>query len=210
MFEIIEEGFGAKIKIIGEKNFEVEGVDFVKNDSESLKDADVIFVIGNENTKKFSETAKNYDALKIAIVEEEIVNLNVDSYFVVDDKSLAEKIIRAIADLVAVPGLVNLDIVDVKSILEGSGKSYVKVGESSGKNAAVKAIKSAIDSSLKNAKGILLNILGATDSVSMMEVNEASIKIQEAAHEDAEIIWGVSIDESVGDKVFVTIIATKF
>ena len=89
------------------------------------------------------------------------------------------------------------------------------IGEASGENATVDAVKAAIDSplletSLQGARGVLLNIMGATDSLSMMEVNEASTTVQEAAHPDAEIIWGVSVDESLGDKVSVTVIATRF
>ena len=89
------------------------------------------------------------------------------------------------------------------------------VGEASGDNAAVEAVKKAIaspllETSVDSARGILLNFMGATDSLSMMEVNEASTTVQEAAHPDAEIIWGVSVDESLGDTIIVTIIATRF
>ena len=89
------------------------------------------------------------------------------------------------------------------------------VGEASGDNAAVEAVKKAIaspllETSVDSARGILLNFMGATDSLSMLEVNEASTTVQEAAHPDAEIIWGVSVDESLGDTIVVTIIATRF
>ncbi|MBR3050302.1 MAG: hypothetical protein IKG61_02485, partial [Selenomonadaceae bacterium] len=89
------------------------------------------------------------------------------------------------------------------------------IGEASGENATVDAVKAAIDSplletSLQGARGVLLNIMGATDSLSMLEINEASTTVQEAAHPEAEIIWGVSVDESLGDKVSVTVIATRF
>ena len=123
--------------------------------------------------------------------------------------------VKGISDLIAVPGLVNLDFADVKSIMNNAGAALMGIGEASGENATVDAVKAAIDSplletSLQGARGVLLNIMGATDSLSMMEVNEASTTVQEAAHPDAEIIWGVSVDESLGDRVSVTVIATRF
>ena len=133
--------------------------------------------------------------------------------------SIADDILRqgvkGISDLIAVPGLVNLDFADVKSVMSNAGNALMGIGEASGENATVEAVKAAIDSplletSIQGARGILLNIMGATDSLSMMEVNEASTTVQEAAHPDAEIIWGVSVDESLGDTVSVTVIATRF
>ena len=133
--------------------------------------------------------------------------------------SIADDILRqgvkGISDLIAVPGLVNLDFADVKSVMSNAGSALMGIGEASGENATVEAVKAAIDSplletSIQGARGILLNIMGATDSLSMIEVNEASTTVQEAAHPDAEIIWGVSVDESLGDTVSVTVIATRF
>ncbi len=123
--------------------------------------------------------------------------------------------VKGISDLIAVPGLVNLDFADVKSIMSDAGSALMGIGEASGENATVNAVKAAIDSplletSLQGARGVLLNIMGAQDNLPMMEINEASTTIQEAAHPDAEIIWGVSVDESLGDKVSVTVIATRF
>lgn len=133
--------------------------------------------------------------------------------------SIADDVLRqgvkGISDLIAVPGLINLDFADVKTIMSSAGSALMGIGEASGENAAVDAVKAAIESPLletdiQGARGILLNIMGATDSLSMMEVYEASTTIQEAAHPDAEIIWGASIDESLGDTVSVTVIATRF
>ncbi len=133
--------------------------------------------------------------------------------------SIADDILRqgvkGISDLIAVPGLVNLDFADVKSVMSNAGSALMGIGEASGENATVEAVKAAIDSplletSIQGARGILLNIMGATDQLSMIEVNEASTTVQEAAHPEAEIIWGVSVDESLGDTVSVTVIATRF
>ncbi|MBQ3337477.1 MAG: cell division protein FtsZ [Selenomonadaceae bacterium] len=133
--------------------------------------------------------------------------------------ALADDILRlgvkGISDLIAVPGVINLDFADVQSIMNNAGAALMGVGEASGDNAAVEAVKKAIaspllETSVDSARGILLNFMGATDSLSMLEVNEASTTVQEAAHPDAEIIWGVSVDETLGDTIIVTIIATRF
>ena len=134
--------------------------------------------------------------------------------FIIADDILRQGV-KGISDLIAVPGIVNLDFADVKSIMSNSGSALMGIGEASGENAPVDAVKAAIDSplletSITGARGILLNIMGATDSLSMVEVNEASTTVQEAAHPDAEIIWGVSVDETLGDTVSVTVIATRF
>ncbi|MBR1646834.1 MAG: cell division protein FtsZ [Selenomonadaceae bacterium] len=123
--------------------------------------------------------------------------------------------VKGISDLIAVPGVINLDFADVQSIMSNAGSALMGVGEASGDNAAVEAVKKAIaspllETSVDSARGILLNFMGAQDSLSMVEVNEASTTVQEAAHPDAEIIWGASVDDSLGDTIIVTIIATRF
>ena len=134
--------------------------------------------------------------------------------FVIADDILRQGV-KGISDLIAVPGVINLDFADVQSIMSNAGSALMGVGEASGDNAAVEAVKKAIASPLletgvDSARGILLNFMGATDSLSMIQVNEASTTVQEAAHPDAEIIWGVSVDDSLGDTIVVTIIATRF
>jgi len=134
--------------------------------------------------------------------------------FVIADDILRQGV-KGISDLIAVPGVINLDFADVQSIMSNAGSALMGVGEASGDNAAVEAVKKAIASPLletgvDSARGILLNFMGATDSLSMLEVNEASTTVQEVAHPDAEIIWGVSVDDSLGDTIIVTIIATRF
>ena len=133
--------------------------------------------------------------------------------------SIADDILRqgvkGISDLIAVPGIVNLDFADVKSIMQNAGSALMGIGEASGENAVVDAVKAAIDSplletSIQGARGVLLNIMGSPDNLSMMEVNEASTTVAESAHPDAEIMWGISTGESMGDTVSVTVIATRF
>ncbi|MBR4905204.1 MAG: cell division protein FtsZ [Selenomonadaceae bacterium] len=134
--------------------------------------------------------------------------------FVIADDILRQGV-KGISDLIAVPGVINLDFADVQSIMSNAGSALMGVGEASGDNAAVEAVKKAIaspllETSVDSARGILLNFMGATESLSMLEVNEASTTVQEAAHPEANIIWGVSIDETLGDTIIVTIIATRF
>ena len=133
--------------------------------------------------------------------------------------SIADDILRqgvkGISDLIAVPGLVNLDFADVQTVMSNSGSALMGIGEATGENATVNAVKLAIDSplletSIQGAHGILLNIMGATENLRMYEINEASTTVQEAAHPEAEILWGVSLDESMGETVRVTITATRF
>ena len=133
--------------------------------------------------------------------------------------SIADDILRqgvkGISDLIAVPGLVNLDFADVQTVMSNSGSALMGIGESSGENATVNAVKLAIaspllETSIQGAHGILLNIMGATENLRMYEINEASTTVQESAHPEAEILWGVSLDESMGETVRVTIIATRF
>jgi len=168
--------------------------------------------IGIENLKRNVDTIITIPNDRLLQVVDKKTPMT-QAFTIADD--ILRQGVKGISDLIAVPGLVNLDFADVKSIMSNAGSALMGIGEASGENATVDAVKAAIDSplletSLQGARGVLLNIMGATDSLSMMEVNEASVTVQEAAHPDAEIIWGVSIDESLGDKVSVTVIATRF
>lgn len=123
--------------------------------------------------------------------------------------------VKGISDLIAAPGMINLDFADVQTIMSNSGSALMGIGEASGENAAVEAAKAAVNSplletSIDGARGILLNITGATENLTMYEVGEASTTIQEAAHVDANIIFGAAIDDTLGDTVRVTVIATGF
>ena len=122
--------------------------------------------------------------------------------------------IKGISDLIQIPGLINLDFADVKTIMTEQGEALMGIGVGDGENRAVDAAKMAINSplletSIDGAKGILLNISGSSD-LSIFEVNEAAEIISEAADPDANIIFGSVIDESLGDKVQITVVATGF
>jgi cell division protein FtsZ len=122
--------------------------------------------------------------------------------------------IQGISELITVPGLINLDFADVRSIMSGGGTSLMSVGMASGENRAVQAAESAVSSSLLDvtidgAQGILFNITGGPN-LSLFEVNEAAEIIKRKAHPDANIIFGAVIDEALTDELRITLIATGF
>lgn len=122
--------------------------------------------------------------------------------------------IKGISDLIQIPGLINLDFADVKTIMTEQGEALMGIGVATGENRATDAAKMAINSplletSIDGAKGILLNISGSAN-LSLFEINEAAEIISDAADPDANIIFGSVIDESLGDSVQVTVVATGF
>ena len=122
--------------------------------------------------------------------------------------------IKGISDFITVPGLINLDFADVKTIMTNQGEALMGIGIGEGENRAVDAAKMAINSplletSIEGAKGILLNITGSGD-LSLFEINEAAEIISEAADPEANIIFGSVIDENLGDRVQITVVATGF
>ena len=123
--------------------------------------------------------------------------------------------VKGISDLIMVPGLINLDFADVKTIMSSMGMALMGTGTACGENRAVEAAQKAIssplleDNNIQGAHGILLNITGGPD-MTLFEVHEASSLIQSEAHEDANIIFGTVIDEAMGDEIRITVIATGF
>ena len=122
--------------------------------------------------------------------------------------------IQGISDLIAVPSMINLDFADVKTIMKEKGMAHMGIGTACGEKRASEAAKQAVESplletSIDGAKGILINITGGPD-LSLLEVNEAAELIQQSADPDANIIFGADIDESMGDALRITVIATGF
>ena len=122
--------------------------------------------------------------------------------------------VQGIADLVTTPGLINTDFADVRMIMEGAGNALMGIGEAAGEGRALTAARTAISSalleaSIEGARGLLLNVAGPSD-LGLFEVNEAAEVIKETAHPDANIIFGASIDDSLGDAVRITVIAAGF
>jgi cell division protein FtsZ len=136
-----------------------------------------------------------------------------DSFGIADD--VLRQAVQGISDLITVPGLINLDFADVKSIMQGMGMALMGAGRARGENRAVEATQQAISSPLleeatiQGAKGVLINITGGPD-LTLYEVNTASTIIREAADEDANIIFGAVIDENLRDEMKITVIATGF
>jgi len=132
--------------------------------------------------------------------------------------SLADDVLRqgvqGISDLIAVPGLINLDFADVKTIMLDTGLAHMGIGRGTGENKAEEAARQAISSplletSIEGAKGVLLNITGGVD-LGLQEVNMAAELIQASADPEANIIFGAVIDESLNDEIIITVIATGF
>jgi len=122
--------------------------------------------------------------------------------------------VQGITDLITTPGLINVDFADVKSVMAGAGTALMGIGSARGEGRAVQAAGKAISSplleaSMDGAHGVLLSIAGGSD-LGLFEINEAASLVQEAAHEDANIIFGTVIDDSLGDEVRVTVIAAGF
>jgi len=122
--------------------------------------------------------------------------------------------VQGITDLITTPGLINTDFADVKMILTSAGSALMGVGYASGEGRAVTAARTAISSplleaSIEGARGILLNVSGPSD-LGLFELNEAAEIIGQAAHPDANIIFGAVIDDALGDEVRVTVIAAGF
>jgi cell division protein FtsZ len=147
----------------------------------------------------------------LAIIERH-TTLN-DAFVTADD--VLRQAIQGISDLILVPGLINLDFADVKTIMAGMGLAMMGTGVSEGDMRAIDAARKAISSpllegaSVEGARGVIINVTGGPD-LSLLEVSEASTIIQEAAHEEANIIFGAVVDKQLQGRVKITVIATGF
>ncbi|HEX7311997.1 MAG TPA: cell division protein FtsZ [Gaiellaceae bacterium] len=137
---------------------------------------------------------------------------------ILDAFTLADDVLRqgvqGITDLITIPGLVNLDFADVRTIMNEAGSALMGIGTASGENRATEAARSAVsspllESSIEGATGVLLNVTGGPD-IGLFEVNEAAQVVTSAADQNANVIFGAVIDESLKDEVRVTVIATGF
>lgn len=177
---------------------------------------------GNKRSRNaeqgIKELKKNVDAI-IIIHNNRILDITEKNTPWLQALNLANDVLRqavkGISDLILVPGLINQDFADIKTILSDSGRALMGIGNAEGENRAVTAARMAIKSplleetSIDGAKGLLINITGGP-SLSFHEVHEAASLIRDAAHEDAEIIFGSVIDSDLEEKIVVTVIATGF
>ena len=135
-----------------------------------------------------------------------------DAFGMADD--VRRQGIQGISELITVPGLINLDFADVRTIMSEGGAALMAVGRASGDDRARKAAEEAISSQLLDvtidgARGILFNVTGGPQ-MSLFDVNEAAAIIKETAHPDVNLIFGAVIDENMGDEIRITVIATGF
>ncbi len=164
------------------------------------------------------ELKENVDTL-IVIPNQKLLSIAGDRMPLVETFKKADEVllqaVKGISDLINIRGLINLDFADIRTVMQAKGLALMGTGYAKGENRAIEAATAAISSPLlenikiDGATGIIINVTGGPD-LSLYEVNEASTLITEAAHDDAEIIFGAVIDETMTDEVRVTVIATGF
>lgn len=181
------------------------------------------FVFEGKKRKKHAdqgvqELKENVDTL-IVIPNQKLLAVSTDKTPLLETFKKADQVllhaVKGISDLINIRGLINLDFADIRTVMSAKGMAIMGSGFAVGQNRAIEAATQAISSplleniSIDGATGIIINVTGGPD-LTLWEVNEASTLITEAAHEDAEIIFGAVIDETMGDSVSVTVIATGF
>jgi cell division protein FtsZ len=198
--EIAKEEIGALTVGVVTKPFGFEGTQRTRQAEEGIarlrEVVDTLIVIPNEKL--------------LAIVERRTSIL--DAFRMADD--VLRQGVQGITDLITIPGLINLDFADVRTIMSDAGSALMGIGMGQGENRAGEAAKAAISSplleeSVEGATGILLNITGGPD-LGLFEVNEAAEIVQSASSDDSNIIFGAVIDDTMGEDVRVTVIATGF
>ena len=178
-----------------------------------------------EGKKRALQAERGLDALRecvdsvITIPNERLLAIIARTTSLTDAFASADDVLRqaiqGISDLILVPGLINLDFADVRTIMAGMGMAMMGTGVATGENRAIDAARAAISSPLlegaavDGARGVIINVTGGTD-LSLVEVSEASSIIHEAAHEDANIIFGAVVDPRLEGQVKITVIATGF
>jgi cell division protein FtsZ len=177
-----------------------------------------------EGRKRAEQAERGIDQLRdrvdtlIVIENDRLLQVVERQTSVVDAFRMADDILRqgvqGITDLITEPGLVNLDFADVRTIMRDAGSALMGIGRASGENRAAEAARIAVSSplleaSIEGATGILLNVTGGSE-IGLFEVNEAAEVVTGAADQNANVIFGAVIDDSIGDEVQVTVIATGF
>ena len=179
---------------------------------------------GFEGRRRSEQAERGIDNLRdrvdtlIVIPNDRLLSISDRNVSVLDAFKQADQVllqgVSGITDLITTPGLINLDFADVKSVMQGAGSALMGIGAARGEDRAVQAAELAISSplleaSIDGAHGVLLSIQGGSD-LGLFEINEAARLVQEAAHPEANIIFGAVIDDALGDEVRVTVIAAGF
>jgi cell division protein FtsZ len=164
------------------------------------------------------ETLRSECDTLIVIPNDRLLQISESSVSVMDAFRSADQVllsgVQGITDLITTPGLINLDFADVKSVMNGAGSALMGIGAARGENRARAAAEMAIaspllEASMDGARGVLLSISGGSD-LGLFEINEAATLVSDAAHPEANIIFGAVIDDTLGDEVKVTVIAAGF
>ncbi len=172
---------------------------------------------GSQAQKGIEELAAEVDTL-IVVPNDRLLEVLDQQTSMVEAFQVADDVLRqgvqGISDLVTLPAVINLDFADVRTIMSEAGRALLGIGMGHGEGRAVLAAEKAISSplletSMEGARAILLSITGGAD-LSLVEVSEAAKLVGEAAHPDANIIFGANVDEELGDQVWVTVVATRF
>src|SRR3990172_12503806 len=179
---------------------------------------------GFEGTRRMVVADEGIEILKdkvdtlIVIPNQKLLDVVDENVSLLEAFKLADSVlsqgVQGISDIIVVPGLINVDFADVKTIMRGAGSTLMGVGTASGENRAATAARAAVaspllDASIEGARGVLFNITGGAD-MTMNEVDEAAKVITSQADPDAQIIFGAAIDEKLIDQIKVTVIATGF
>ena len=179
---------------------------------------------GFEGRRRQSQAESGVDSLRaevdtlIVIPNDRLLSLTDRNISVIDAFRQADHVllqgVSGITDLITTPGLINLDFADVKSVMQGAGSALMGIGSARGEERAIEAATAAISSplleaSIEGAHGVLLSVSGGSD-LGLFEINEAARMVSDAAHPDANIIFGAVIDDTLGDEVRVTVIAAGF
>jgi cell division protein FtsZ len=177
-----------------------------------------------EGPRRAQNAQAGIDALRaevdtlIIVPNQRLIELNDEELSFTDAFSMADDVLRAgvqgISDLITEPGLVNLDFADVKSVMQGAGTALMGIGTAKGEDRAMRAAEQAInhpllENSIDNARGVLIQFAAASN-MKLKEVNDAARLIQEVVHPSANIIFGTSIDNALGDEIRVTVIGAGF
>jgi len=176
-----------------------------------------------EGKKRAIQAEQGIEALKekvdtlITIPNDKLIQISEKRTTMLEAFAMADEVlmngIQGISDLIAVPSIINLDFADVKSVMEDQGVAHMGIGRASGENRAIEAAKMAVNSPLlettiDGAKAVLLNVTAA--NVGLFEAHEAAELIRESIDGEANVIFGTGIDETLGDDIKITVIATGF